>query len=146
MSELDKMVADAVKESLAELTQEEVATVGPDVLAEYAETAPVMKAVFGTSIEEGAEPLYREGDYAVFVARINGAVSDKPDMDHYLIINTRYNVIEGSSNRIIDARAGAWALSHGLNEQDARINAGLPLVVTEEQNVGKRNKSWPQAH
>lgn len=101
------------------------------------------KDVVGTSIMAGTAPIYSEGPYSVYVARI---VQDekKDDMDHYLIVQDDYGVIEGSFNRLIEARATCWALANAAFEQNIKINNAQPLVNEEPKNpnVAGRNKTW----
>lgn len=90
--------------------------------------------VVGTTIKTGTVPMYTDGDYSVYIARIEN--KDKnDDMDHYLIINDRYGVIEGSFNRLVEARATAWALSEASHEQDQRIHNAQPLVDQKEEKT-----------
>ena len=105
-----------------------------------AELAGSPQTIVGTTITAGMVPLYTDGDYSVYVARIEN--KDKnDDMDHYLIINDRYGVIEGSFNRLVEARAAAWALAEAVHEQDQRIHNGHPLVDQKEvERANGRNK------
>lgn len=98
------------------------------------------QAVVGTTIAVGTVPVYTDGDYSVYVARIENSEKND-DMDHYLIVNDRYGVIEGSFNRLIEARAGCWALAQAAFEQEQRIHNGQPLV---DQPKEEKTRNGPR--
>ena len=100
------------------------------------------KGVYGTTIEVGQPSIYTDGDYSVYIGRM-ASENDKVDMDHYLVINDCHGVIEGSFNRLLEARATAWGLAEAQHEQDTRINSALPLIDKEAaQQTATRNKTW----
>lgn len=61
-------------------------------------------------------PVYEAGPYAVYVGHVQN--KDNSDIDHYLIVNTRFNVVEGSSPNFIQGREIADKLFMAESQQD----------------------------
>jgi len=80
------------------------------------------------------QPIHFDAPYAVYVGYM--ASDQANDIPHYLIVNTTYNVIEGSAARITDARLGAYQLARELEEQDKVIKSKGKLAP-QQDSYGK---------
>lgn len=78
--------------------------------------------------------LYRSGPYKVYVGYMSSR--DSPDIPHYLIVNTLAGVIEGSTARMMEARALAYQLDSELQQQDKLIENAESL--TNEPSYGPK--------
>ena len=81
-------------------------------------------------------PIFVDGSYGV----INGYIDTetrKNDVPHYLIVNLRHEVIEGSASSLFEARGQCSYFNHQLEAQDTLLKKGETLFA----EVGASDKS-----
>lgn len=99
----------------------------------------------GVIIEGDA--IYSEGEYSVYVGRMAPEVREG-DIAHYLVINDRYKVVEGSSARVFEARGLCHVYNKELDYQNERLAQDMDIVQTEANgNVdpefeNKKGRKW----
>jgi hypothetical protein len=79
------------------------------------------------------DPIFNEGTFAVYVGYID-TPERKNDVPHYLIINTRYNVVEGSSASIFEARGHCAYLNAQYEAQEDMITKGVKLFEADDEH------------
>lgn len=87
-----------------------------------------------------SDPIYAEGVYAVVIGYI--PTDENKDIAHYLIINTKYWVVEGSSGRLFEARGLCQAFHKELEQQDSFLARDIDIVERSDDDIGNRDPEW----
>jgi hypothetical protein len=66
-------------------------------------------------------PLFKYKGFEVVVGEL------KDDLPHYLVLNAKTNVIEGSSHKLVEARLYTCALADETEKQDLLLLEGKSL-------------------
>ena len=94
-------------------------------------------------VDEGVsvtgDPVYRYKGYTLWVGIIH--TKDANDLPHYLIFNDKYGVIEGSSNKLAEARPYLEALADANEKQEQALARG-GTAHEEVKESGRSSKEW----
>lgn len=95
---------------------------------------------------EGVEllggPIYAEGPYAVHVGRV--PTDKNQDIPHYLVVNTTYGVVEGSTSRLFEARGICQAFRKELEQQDLYLAKDMDIVEQVDEPDGNVDPEFPK--